>query len=280
MPSFTDWLRIFAPTFLQDEGGQAILGAMGAQLDRGVDLTKLAVKARFPELAPPDGLAKLAAERQIQQAPWETLAAWATYVRGAYEVWGGDPVLGGGAGTPIGILVAVSRSGIPFRYSSDPTGAVDATTYIQWNGRWVQLYADGRTPIFGFLDNIAARPTTQPGWYDANPTFSSKSWLLFPTPGGVIPGLDNTAGNALKVKLNATVDLWKASAETYGGAWVFESTTQDIGDYPPGSDEWELVQGVASAGVLGWPPQSLDPFRVIGGGFDVAQSSSMKIDPA
>lgn len=513
MPKFEEWLPILAPPWLQDDGGKAMLGSIGGMLDRGVDVAKQSTKARFPEYAPPDGLPLLAAERQLPQAPWETAAAWATYVRGAYEVWGGSEALGGGAGTPLGILVAVSRSGVPFTYATDPAGSPDATTYVQWNGRWVQLYADQRTPIFGWLDGCATRPNSSwlptalgstlklwlradlgvtqssgrvsawadqsgngngcssgvskpllvtagggqkalvfdpgqvmssttnvvassnprtvfivtrhqgglypfsfrttspgfycawstadvdadgindgalvyadgatkqkyvrgidpgtlasaviyemtwdgntannpklslsgvplnvlnvsgsgmtsdaggagylvtgdenseiivcdtvlsaidassvrnylsrrygigalpappvsvlsPGWYDGNPTFASKSYLLFPSPNGVVSGLDNSAGNALKAKLNATVKLWKAAAETYGGAWVFDSVNHDIEDAPPGSEEHEMAQGIPGPGVLGWPPRSIDSFRV---GWDcIASGPSTKIDP-
>lgn len=518
MPSFEEWLKIFGPTWLQDAGGKAVLGAMGQQADGAIDLATQAVQARFLSRAPSDALAKIGAERRISRAPWETEADYrATLVR-AWEAWGGDPVLGGGAGTPAGILTAAARSGVPFRYATDPAGSPDATTYVQWNGRWVQLYSDGRTPIFGVLDQCRTRGYSGPtsfiptglgstlklwlrgndglvasggnvssiadqsgngnsvtaagtvgyssasinglpgwtftgggnlrnltqgplasgsartifvvaraageaggpvfesfrssgqratyfqggtqyigsgfvytdsagrfattavstisgvpvvleyaapatpsfvairingtplvvtqgnactaetgsagfsvgqweliasgyvgdidevivcntvlstqqadavraylsqrynipivstpnafssGWFDGD-SLPSKSYLLFPTPGGVVAGLDNTSGNQLKSILNATVRLWKRASETYGGAWVFNSQGPDYVDAPEGSDEWFMNQEAGGGGCLGWPPSSMDPTQILGDGYVLAGDPSTFIAP-
>lgn len=521
MPSFEDWLKIFGPTWLQDAGGKAVLGTMGKQVDGGVNLVKQGVQTRFLSSAPADALAKIGAERRIPQAPWETGADYRASLVRAWEAWGGDPDLGGGAGTPAGILTAVSRCGMPFRFATDPAGSPDATTYVQWNGRWVQLYADGRTPIFGVLDRCQTRgysaPTSflptglgstlrlwlrgdlgvtlsggnvtaiadqsgngnnvtasgtvgysqmsifgRPGWsfsgesgsgilqnltqspigagsartifvvvraatdaggpvfqnfrsvgfsalylqagtsttgsaaysdtvdpsrvasmalspiaglpvileftcnaatalvqmringiiqsltqtngcdaetaaagfivggWSAGPRYlgdideivacdtalpatsadnvrtylsqrynipvvagpnafssgwfdggslASSSYLLFPTPGGVVDGLDNTAGNRLKAALNATVRLWRRASESYGGAWVFNSQGPDYIDAPEGSDEWFMNQEEGGGGCLGWPPASMDPNQILGDSYILPADTSTFIDP-
>jgi len=244
------------------------------------------VRARFPEIAPPDALPVIAAERLLPRAPTDTDATWATYLRRAWEVWGGDAELGGGAGTPAGIMTAVTRAGFPVTYASSPSGDVGATAIVSWNGRWVQMSADGVTPIFGQLDTCVERTGgVQPGWYDGQETLWSKFWLLLFAPDGVIDGLSNDAGNAQKALLNSTVGAWNRASATFAGTYVIPSPTWESvvpGDFPPFYPQHFLQRLTGPTQyVLGWPPAAIDPNNVIGGSSaKIGGNSILFIDPA
>jgi len=272
VPSFADWLQLLAPPWLLDDGGRAVLSTIGTQLDRERDLASQGVMARFPEVAPPDALPQIGVDRGLPRAPYDTDASYGTYLRGAWETWGGDPVLAGGAGKPAGVIHALKRAGFPvtFAAASNSAGDMGATTVVSWNGRWAQVAADGITPIFGELDGCPERPGgTQTGWFDGVETEPwSKFWVLLFAPGGTVPGLSNDPGNVMKALLNSTVATWNRAAATFGGTFVIPSPSWKAS--VPGMQSMrskthflERLTG-PQAYVLGWPPVSIDPTNVIG----------------
>lgn len=284
MPTFSDWLQLLAPPWLLDPGGRALLSTIGTQMDRGRDRIRQGVRARFPEVAPSDALPVIAAERLLPRAPGETDASWAAYLRKAWEVWGGDPTLGGGAGTPAGVLTAVARAGFPVTYASSLTGDVGATAIVSWNGRWVQM-GTGGTPVFGQLDDCVERPGGgQPGWYDGQESFWSKFWLLLFAPDGMIDGLSNDPGNAQKALLNKTVGDWNRASATFAGTFVIPSPTWESvtpGGFAPFEPQHFLQRLTGPTQyVLGWPPAAIDPNNVIGGSSaKIGGNSVLFIDP-
>lgn len=286
MPNFADWLQLLAPPWLLDDGGRAMLSTIGQQLDRDRDLVRQGVMARFPEVAPPDALPEIGIDRSLPRAPYDTDASYGTYLRNAWETWGGDPIAGGGAGTPAGIIHALQRAGFPvtFAATSNPSGDMGATTVVSWNGRWAQIGADGFTPIFGELDVCPDRPGgAQTGWFDGA-SFASKFWVILFAAGGAIDGLSNDAGNVKKALLNSTVAAWNRAAATFGGTFVIGNPTWY--SPVPGARRirahqhfLERLTGPQQY-VLGWPPESIDPTNVIGANAKRAPGNSVLfIDP-
>jgi len=177
MPTFVEWLHQLAPTWMQGPGGTAMTTAIGSELDRATDLVRQAVKARFPGLAPIDGLKKLGEERGIPKADWESDGDYAAYLVRAWDAWQGTDAAGGGAGTPASILIAVHRLlGGGFALAQDLAGDPQAAALVQWNGRFVQLYRDFRTPIFGWLDGLQTR-IAGGSWKPTDLGSTLKLWL-------------------------------------------------------------------------------------------------------
>ncbi len=291
MPSFADWLQLIAPPWLLDPGGRAMLSTVGSQMDRTRDRARQATLARFPLSGPSDALPKIGVDRQLPRAPYDTDASYAETLIHAWEIWGGDPVLGGGAGTPAGVIHAVQRAGFPVTFATDPGGSIGATTVVSWNGRWAQISSDGMTPVFGQLDLCPDRPGGQQiGWYDGQEALTTSPlasifWLLLFAPAGEIDGLTNDPSSTQKQLLNATVQQWNRAAGTFGGTFVIANPTWQARVPGPQAirSETHFLERLTGPQqyVLGWPPVSIDPSNVIGGAANRGdQNSVLFIDPA
>lgn len=217
MPTFVEWLHQLAPTWLQGPGGTAMTTVIGSELDRATDLVRQAVQARFPEFAPLDGLKKLGEERGIPKADWETDGDYAAYLVRAWDAWEGTDVAGGGAGTPASILIALHRLlGGGFSLAQDLAGDPEAAALVQWNGRYVQLYKDFRTPIFGFLDGCQSRAYTPASSFVPTDLGSTlKLWLRgdigITQSGGNVTAWADQSGNANNVTNVGTVPFAASS---------------------------------------------------------------------
>lgn len=104
-----------APAFLRDATADAWHRASGDAKDAEIDRLKRAVKARMPLLARPDAVAEIGSERSIERLPGESDAAYAQRVTHAWESWQW-------AGTPYGVLVALSDLGYPGAVLVVPNG--------------------------------------------------------------------------------------------------------------------------------------------------------------
>lgn len=85
---------------------QAFLGSFGQLKDEQLGKLKDAVFARFPGLAPADGLAQIAAERELDRGPLDTDDTWAERLRTAWD-WHAL------RGTPLGLLRILKVMGYP-----------------------------------------------------------------------------------------------------------------------------------------------------------------------
>lgn len=128
-----DWLRDRAPPWFQDAPVGPEIEAYGALADEHLEYVATALRARYAELAPEDGLNLLGAERNFVRYPAESLDAFRQRIIGAWEFWQW-------AGTEYGLGLALSQLG----YNS---AIVPVRNYD--NNRWsefdVYLYASTRS---------------------------------------------------------------------------------------------------------------------------------------
>lgn len=104
-PNYVTWFTSLLPGPLAGPWGRrwaAVVGAVGG--DELLSDAKVAVKVRFPDLAPEDALPKVGADRVLPRLPGETLAAWRARLSGAWEVWSW-------AGTRHGLEVVAGQLG-------------------------------------------------------------------------------------------------------------------------------------------------------------------------
>jgi hypothetical protein len=204
------------------EDGRDQMRAVGSRLDALRLLFTEAVQARLPGLAPADALTEIGRERQLDQGPTETADEYAARLKAAWDIWAGDNTaltgVGGGAGSPLGFLLALEGAGYP-------TGASGATV-VQQCGRgagtaargYAQLDASGLL-VLGPLMNCANRLNllgaveSRPGWtFDARDNFWSVFGLLFPATTPV----DAAQINALALR-------WRPAKAVFVGTWVVEA---------------------------------------------------------
>lgn len=128
-----DWLRDRAPPWFQDAPVGPEIEAYGALADEHLEYVATALRARYAELAPEDGLNLLGAERNFVRYPAESLDAFRQRIIGAWEFWQW-------AGTEYGLGLALAQLG----YNS---AIVPVRNYD--NNRWsefdVYLYASTRS---------------------------------------------------------------------------------------------------------------------------------------
>lgn len=252
MPTFVDWLHQLAPTWLQGPGGTAMTTVIGSELDRATDLVRQAVQARFPELAPLDGLKKLGEERGIPKADWETDGDYAAYLVRAWDAWEGTDAAGGGAGTPVSILIAAHRLlGAGFSLAQDLAGDPQAAALVQWNGRFVQLYKDFRTPIFGFLDGCQTRLAAS-SWRPTNLGSTLKLWLRADMgrtlAGSNVIGWADQSGNGADVTGSVPTNYSSINgmpALTFGGSSYMANASASV--LPSGSARTIVIVAKASS---------------------------------
>jgi hypothetical protein len=220
MPYTDDLPRRVPPWFGED--GRLMMEAAGERLDAVAQLLRDALAARLPEKAPADALPYIGQDRQLPQGPAESNSAYATRLRNAWEIWGGDntPLTGkgGGAGSNLGILNALKAAGYP-------TGATGATI-VQQVGRvsgpnpeknrgYAQLDGSGNLVLGALMTCVNRQDLTgavnpRPGWtFNQLDNFWSVFGLVFPT---------TTTVNAAEI--NAIVKKWRPAKALFIGTWV------------------------------------------------------------
>lgn len=220
---FSDYFTRKVPTTLQRATWARYLGALGAQLDGSADgdypgrgtaafdwglvaRTKAAVKARFPLLAPSDGLEQIGVERKMPRGPGESSASYGTRLQGAWNTWPW-------AGTAFGVLSALSAGGYP-----------KAEVRIQKSRRY---YLDATGAL---VDET--RPANE-WWIDSLRTFWSRFVVLLYPPfpfGGAVPA----DGSPEQQRIARLVKQWKSSHSTCTDIFVIESG-RTWGSYPNGA---------------------------------------------
>lgn len=89
-----------SPSWLRGPVGQAIMYSMAVQFDAIEDLVSYAVRARFPDLAPPDAYHYLTLDRNILQGFQETIPSWLARCKQWLQRWSK-------CGSPQGLLMGV-----------------------------------------------------------------------------------------------------------------------------------------------------------------------------
>jgi hypothetical protein len=128
-----DWLRDRAPPWFQDAPVGPEIEAYGALADEHLEYVATALRARYAELAPEDGLNLLGAERNFVRYPAESLDAFRQRVIGAWDFWQW-------AGTEYGMGLALSQLG--YNSAIVPVRNYDNTRWSEFD---VYLYAGTRS---------------------------------------------------------------------------------------------------------------------------------------
>jgi hypothetical protein len=102
--TWKDYQEETAPPWLRAGSGRAWLRALGDMKDKAEERLKDAVKARLPDLAPADAVARIASERQLVTGPSESSTSFRARLKAAWDAW---PY----AGTPLGLLRAYYYAG-------------------------------------------------------------------------------------------------------------------------------------------------------------------------
>lgn len=98
--TFRDMVAAISPSWLQGFVGLRFMYSMAIQFDAIADAAAYAVRARFPDLAPPDAFPYLANDRQIEQGFQEPQTSYATRLTQWLDRWSH-------VGSPFGLLMAI-----------------------------------------------------------------------------------------------------------------------------------------------------------------------------
>lgn len=220
MASYEEDLPLRVPPWFGADG-RAHMAALGIRLDALHELFTAAVHARLPGAGPDDALEVIGQDRGLPQGPSETDLAYAARLKDAWDIWGGDdtPVtgVGGGAGSPLGMLNALKAAGLP----TGPTGA----TIVQQNGRssgtankkrgYAQLDNSGNLVLGELMPcntrtDLTGAVNPRPGWtVTVNDNFYSIFGIVFPATATIDVGL-----------INSIAIKWRPSKAVFYGTWV------------------------------------------------------------
>lgn len=210
---FENWLPKAVPRPYRGLWGTRFFTAVGRRMDSIVQLVRSAVLARFPYIGNAgDALDEIGRDRGIPRAAAESDDDYALVLQNAWPLWAGDDTpltgVGGGAGSHLGMLLALERAGCPM--------GVNGVKIVQQNGRYAHLIAGVLT--LGTLETCVNRMdltgavNPRPGWtFEGRDNFYSEFGLLFPE----FADIDRAA-------VNAAVELWKPAKALYIGAWMIE----------------------------------------------------------
>lgn len=210
---YETWLPTQGPDWLMGTNGQALKGALGAELDYQEGRLLAGLRARFPVKggidkdtgavisAPDDALDQIGIDRKLRRGPGEAADAYAARLQDAWEAWTF-------AGAHYGVLRALQIAG----YAS--------MRLVQQNGRYTYLSgtAGDITDLrFGTLMTCATRGH-RAGWtFGPRDDFYSQFALVFPVDAA---NLSSESGQAI---LNSIVKDWKPAKAFYVGAFVIVS---------------------------------------------------------
>jgi hypothetical protein len=148
------YLQQLATTQMQQPVGAAINMAFASQLDYAADRLRMALKAKFPGLAPPDALTQIGAERGMPQGQSESNAAYAARLLDAWNAWPW-------AGTAFGLLRAFYSTGYTNVVIGQPNGGQvftldqGGTNLLTWSGDFSNT-AWTKTNVTAAINNSAA----------------------------------------------------------------------------------------------------------------------------
>jgi hypothetical protein len=201
---------LISPTYLNGPVFQAYRYSMALMFDALADTAALAVRARFPNLAPLDALQWLAQDRQIFQGPSETNAAYVARLIQWLDIWRH-------AGSSTGILLAYLSWLTPLAPQVLTVQSSAAGAGSSWDS-----YAAGSTP-FPAGSSTPTPPIHQaviPANWDwdgaSQPYFNSwaywRKWIIIQSSGSQAPWTAPTATWAS----GGTFSLTVVSDATYG----------------------------------------------------------------
>jgi len=190
---YETWLKAQAPTYMQDQYGQAWLGGIGAAMDDYAQQYIAGTKATFPDYAPPDALGVIGDELGIDRGPFETDQQYAARLVGAWLAWKF-------AGTPLGLLVAlywagfgggvlVQQNGLAYSLTGSPVAGADPTSLLS-----VTNCSQLAVGITSSVTTSRVVPAGNQWWStDPNTDFCSRFAILYPNG---LPSFFMTSGVA------------------------------------------------------------------------------------
>lgn len=234
--SITEWLQnLPIPWLVAGLNGTADVTSYGTVIDQQIALTKLAIKARFPDDAPADALVHIGHERGLIQGgsiagSSESNADFATRLKTAWDTaW---PY----AGTPLAILLQlyyslsytnvaiVQQNGLVYTLTTPPN-ADPTTSLVISNADLLTAPAAPQPPATKTI------PVGNPWWrFDDNTDFCSRFAVIFgsPLPASwtsiVNPPTVSSAPSLSEVNaIRAIIQQWRNAEATCMGIYVQSS---------------------------------------------------------
>lgn len=136
------WQAEMAPTALSDTHSQAFLAAQGREKDAAIQRITDAMMCWYVETCPQDALVYHGQDRLLPRFPGETLAAYRTRLRAAWDIWAL-------AGTPAGIRTVLAQAG---------WNAIVLEHFYEEPAAWAEfsVFVNGTTPNQVPLDQLHA----------------------------------------------------------------------------------------------------------------------------
>lgn len=147
-----------APPWLADDNGLTLNGFLGGIRADERALLKEAVKARWPTLGPDDALGRQGLDRQIEQAPGETLDAFRARITDPFATWYW-------AGTKTGIRNIF----LPWGFTAEQVLVFDDYEHHFAVGEW-------HSRVNTVLDSVGGQFTTDGLWSGAGFYDDGGSW--------------------------------------------------------------------------------------------------------
>jgi hypothetical protein len=179
-------LRTILPPWLRRKNGFRLMGALADVLDDVIDRTALAVAARFPtDVAAPDALAGIGADRRIRRGPAEGAVTYARRLRG----WWDAHKRRGSPYALLGQLFAYWRDTFPMRIDAVAQSGLRHVMAVDGSITRDEIVWDGNGDHDGDPDLLAAN--AGPGDLELRPVTLD----VFPSDEVLTLELNDGAGN-------------------------------------------------------------------------------------
>lgn len=213
--AWEEYLIALAPRWLRTPTAEALLQAIGAQLDALEQGARDAAKCSLVEQCPEDAIAYHAAARRLEQYPGETVTAWRARVAAAWSAlhWLGTAKGIEDALKAVGFSTAKvygSHDAAPGWWGAAWPPAPRNPKPSWWSGAWPVAHGDVQWMSRFWVVLDAPGPF---GW-EPDPTWGAKKW------GAFLWGLGGPATEAQVALVRRIVERWRPANEVCDGVLV------------------------------------------------------------